>query len=203
MTARSAADQAPRLTGEDTSAPPGAAATSSLPAIPNKRYFTIGEVGTLCDVKSHVLRYWEQEFSQLKPIKRRGNRRYYQRHDIELIRLIRTLLYEQGFTIAGARQQLSQVPRGAGRDGSEKTEAILDTRKRIEDEQQDRQLMLQREVHSPADAETSVAPKSEKSDTQKATSAASTATLAADANLTDIRLALEALLTDLAPYQND
>lgn len=82
---------------------------STLPPIPNKRYFTIGEVGGLCDVKSHVLRYWEQEFTQLKPTKRRGNRRYYQRHDIELIRLIRSLLYEQGFTIAGARQQLAQA----------------------------------------------------------------------------------------------
>jgi len=82
---------------------------STLPPIPNKRYFTIGEVGGLCDVKSHVLRYWEQEFVQLKPTKRRGNRRYYQRHDIELIRLIRSLLYEQGFTIAGARQQLANV----------------------------------------------------------------------------------------------
>lgn len=199
MTARSAAEQAPRLTGEDTSAPPGAAATSSLPAIPNKRYFTIGEVGTLCDVKSHVLRYWEQEFSQLKPIKRRGNRRYYQRHDIELIRLIRTLLYEQGFTIAGARQQLSQVPRGAGRDGSEKTEAILDTRKRIEDEQQDRQQMLQREVHVPGEAE----PQSETTEAQKAASTSPVAAPPAEASLTDIRLALEALLTDLAPYQND
>jgi DNA-binding transcriptional MerR regulator len=84
---------------------------STLPSIPNKRYFTIGEVGSLCDVKSHVLRYWEQEFTQLKPTKRRGNRRYYQRHDIELIRLIRSLLYEQGFTIAGARQQLAHVPK--------------------------------------------------------------------------------------------
>lgn len=82
---------------------------STLPPIPNKRYFTIGEVGSLCDVKSHVLRYWEQEFTQLKPTKRRGNRRYYQRHDIELIRQIRSLLYEQGFTIAGARQQLAQI----------------------------------------------------------------------------------------------
>lgn len=199
MTARSAAEQAPRLTGEDTSAPPGAAATSSLPAIPNKRYFTIGEVGTLCDVKSHVLRYWEQEFSQLKPIKRRGNRRYYQRHDIELIRLIRTLLYEQGFTIAGARQQLSQVPRGAGRDGSEKTEAILDTRKRIEDEQQDRQLMLQREVNTPSDAEL----QAEHSDTEKTTAATAVSAPPAETNLTGIRLALEALLADLAPYRND
>jgi len=80
--------------------------TGTLPPIPQKRYFTIGEVSELCAVKTHVLRYWEQEFPQLKPIKRRGNRRYYQRHDIELIRRIRGLLYEQGFTIAGARQQL-------------------------------------------------------------------------------------------------
>ncbi|MFP4155444.1 MAG: MerR family transcriptional regulator [Halothiobacillaceae bacterium] len=82
--------------------------TADLPAIPQKRYFTIGEVSELCAVKTHVLRYWEQEFGQLKPVKRRGNRRYYQRHDIELIRRIRNLLYDQGFTIAGARQQLEQ-----------------------------------------------------------------------------------------------
>ncbi|AFJ01529.1 Transcriptional regulator, MerR family [Methylophaga frappieri] len=79
---------------------------NELPAIPGKRYFTIGEVSELCAVKPHVLRYWEQEFSQLKPVKRRGNRRYYQRHDVVLIREIRGLLYEQGFTIGGARQQL-------------------------------------------------------------------------------------------------
>jgi DNA-binding transcriptional MerR regulator len=78
-----------------------------LPAIPGKRYFTIGEVSELCQVKPHVLRYWEQEFPQLKPVKRRGNRRYYQRHDVLMIRQIRSLLYEQGFTIGGARQQLS------------------------------------------------------------------------------------------------
>jgi DNA-binding transcriptional MerR regulator len=78
-----------------------------LPAIPGKRYFTIGEVSELCAVKPHVLRYWEQEFPQLKPLKRRGNRRYYQRHDVILIRQIRSLLYEQGFTIGGARQRLS------------------------------------------------------------------------------------------------
>jgi DNA-binding transcriptional MerR regulator len=78
-----------------------------LPAIPSKRYFTIGEVSDLCQVKAHVLRYWEQEFPQLKPVKRRGNRRYYQRHDVMMIRQIRSLLYEQGFTIGGARQQLS------------------------------------------------------------------------------------------------
>ncbi len=80
---------------------------AELPAIPGKRYFTIGEVSDLCGVKPHVLRYWEQEFPQLKPLKRRGNRRYYQRQDVILIRQIRSLLYEHGFTIGGARQRLS------------------------------------------------------------------------------------------------
>jgi DNA-binding transcriptional MerR regulator len=80
---------------------------NELPAIPGKKYFTIGEVSELCGVKPHVLRYWEQEFPQLKPVKRRGNRRYYQRHDVIVIRQIRALLYDQGFTITGARQQLS------------------------------------------------------------------------------------------------
>ena len=78
----------------------------SLPAIPAKRYFTIGEVSELCGVKPHVLRYWEQEFTQLKPVKRRGNRRYYQHHEVLLIRRIRELLYEEGFTISGARNRL-------------------------------------------------------------------------------------------------
>src|ERR1700758_3663279 len=78
-----------------------------LPPIPAKRYFTIGEVSELCDVKPHVLRYWEQEFTQLKPMKRRGNRRYYQHHEVLLVRRIRELLYEQGFTIHGARNRLS------------------------------------------------------------------------------------------------
>ncbi len=77
-----------------------------LPPIPGKRYFTIGEVSGLCEVKPHVLRYWEQEFPQLKPVKRRGNRRYYQRQDVIIIRQIRGLLYEQGFTIGGARKRL-------------------------------------------------------------------------------------------------
>jgi DNA-binding transcriptional MerR regulator len=81
--------------------------SNELPAIPGKRYFTIGEVSDLCGVKPHVLRYWEQEFPQLKPLKRRGNRRYYQRQDVILIRQIRSLLYEHGFTIGGARQRLS------------------------------------------------------------------------------------------------
>jgi len=81
---------------------------TQLPPIPAKRYFTIGEVSELCGVKPHVLRYWEQEFTQLKPVKRRGNRRYYQHHEVLLIRRIRELLYEQGFTISGARARLDQ-----------------------------------------------------------------------------------------------
>ena len=82
---------------------------SELPPIPGKRYFTIGEVSELCGVKSHVLRYWEQEFTQLKPVKRRGNRRYYQHHEVLLIRRIRELLYEEGFTISGARNRLDNA----------------------------------------------------------------------------------------------
>ena len=88
---------------------------NSLPSIPAKRYFTIGEVGELCGVKPHVLRYWEQEFTQLRPVKRRGNRRYYQHHEVLMIRRIRDLLYEQGFTISGARnkmQELAQSQKG-------------------------------------------------------------------------------------------
>ncbi len=80
-----------------------------LPHIPAKRYFTIGEVSELCGVKPHVLRYWEQEFTQLKPVKRRGNRRYYQHHEVLLIRRIRELLYDQGFTISGARNRLDEI----------------------------------------------------------------------------------------------
>ena len=89
-----------------------------LPAIPGKRYFTIGEVSELCAVKPHVLRYWEQEFPQLKPVKRRGNRRYYQRQDVLTIRQIRSLLYDQGFTIGGARQQMSNGDSGNGQADS-------------------------------------------------------------------------------------
>ena len=90
-------------------------ATTDLPAIPAKRYFTIGEVSELCGVKPHVLRYWEQEFTQLKPLKRRGNRRYYQHHEVLLIRRIRELLYEHGFTINGARNRLEEpMPLAAG-----------------------------------------------------------------------------------------
>jgi DNA-binding transcriptional MerR regulator len=82
---------------------------SLLPVIPAKRYFTIGEVGDLCGVKPHVLRYWEQEFTQLRPMKRRGNRRYYQHHEVLMIRKIRDLLYDQGFTISGARNKLQEM----------------------------------------------------------------------------------------------
>jgi DNA-binding transcriptional MerR regulator len=82
---------------------------SSLPNIPAKRYFTIGEVSDLCGVKPHVLRYWEQEFTQLRPMKRRGNRRYYQHHEVLMIRRIRDLLYDQGFTISGARNKLQEI----------------------------------------------------------------------------------------------
>jgi len=91
-----------------------------LPPIPAKRYFTIGEVSDLCGVKPHVLRYWEQEFTQLKPVKRRGNRRYYQHHEVLLIRRIRELLYEQGFTISGARNRL-----GEGRDAVQDPDAAV------------------------------------------------------------------------------
>src|SRR5213080_3159374 len=94
---------------------------ADLPPIPAKRYFTIGEVSDLCAVKPHVLRYWEQEFTQLKPVKRRGNRRYYQHHEVLLIRRIRELLYEQGFTISGARNRLDG--RGAQVDEADATPA--------------------------------------------------------------------------------
>src|SRR5262247_4091027 len=91
---------------------------TQLPPIPAKRYFTIGEVSELCGVKPHVLRYWEQEFTQLKPVKRRGNRRYYQHHEVLLIRRIRELLYEQGFTISGARNRLDETMRERGASAS-------------------------------------------------------------------------------------
>lgn len=94
---------------------------NELLVIPGKRYFAIGEVAELCDVKPHVLRYWEQEFPQLKPVKRRGNRRYYQRHDVLLIRQIRSLLYQEGFTIGGARQRLE----GAKSDNNSQSQQII------------------------------------------------------------------------------
>lgn len=98
---------------------------NSLPPIPAKRYFTIGEVGDLCGVKPHVLRYWEQEFTQLRPMKRRGNRRYYQHHEVLMIRRIRDLLYDQGFTISGARNKMQELLQGE-RDKKRNGEVMLD-----------------------------------------------------------------------------
>src|SRR3954452_6943830 len=99
-------------------------ANSNLPPIPAKRYFTIGEVSELCAVKPHVLRYWEQEFAQLKPVKRRGNRRYYQHHEVLLIRRIRELLYEEGFTISGARNRLDRARLDARAEAAAEDKAI-------------------------------------------------------------------------------
>jgi DNA-binding transcriptional MerR regulator len=115
---------------------------NSLPSIPAKRYFTIGEVSELCGVKPHVLRYWEQEFSQLKPMKRRGNRRYYQHHEVLMIRRIRDLLYEQGFTISGARnklQELVQLERDKKRSGEVMLAGLedLEDNLQLEDGKQD------------------------------------------------------------------
>ena len=102
-----------------------------LPAIPAKRYFTIGEVSELCDVKPHVLRYWETEFPSLKPVKRRGNRRYYQRHDVLMVRQIRGLLYEQGYTIGGARLRLEGE--GAKQESALSSQIIKQIRQELED----------------------------------------------------------------------
>jgi len=104
---------------------------SELPTIPGKRYFTIGEVSDLCAVKPHVLRYWEQEFTQLKPLKRRGNRRYYQRQDVILIRQIRGLLYEQGFTIGGAKQRL--ISEDVKEDSNQSQQIIKQLRMELDD----------------------------------------------------------------------
>ncbi len=105
---------------------------ANLPPIPAKRYFTIGEVSELCGVKPHVLRYWEQEFTQLKPVKRRGNRRYYQHHEVLLIRRIRQLLYEEGFTISGARHRLDQAASETpAKNGGEANDSADSLRKAI------------------------------------------------------------------------
>ena len=104
---------------------------AELPAIPGKRYFTIGEVSELCGVKPHVLRYWEQEFPQLKPVKRRGNRRYYQRQDVLVIRQIRSLLYDQGVTIGGARQRLAGDE--AREDVSQSQQIVRQVRSELEE----------------------------------------------------------------------
>ena len=105
---------------------------TELPPIPAKRYFTIGEVSDLCAVKPHVLRYWEQEFSQLKPVKRRGNRRYYQHHEVLLIRRIRQLLYDEGFTVSGARHRLDLAVEQASKGNAGKNGDAASLRKEIE-----------------------------------------------------------------------
>ena len=122
----------------------------ALPAIPAKRYFTIGEVSELCGVKPYVLRYWEQEFTQLKPMKRRGNRRYYQHHEVLLIRRIRELLYEQGFTISGARNRLTES--GHGRPPVQALEAP-------DDAELDSNDLI--ELQDPASAEAAALPQPE------------------------------------------
>ena len=106
---------------------------NELPPIPGKRYFTIGEVSDLCSVKPHVLRYWEQEFPQLKPVKRRGNRRYYQRQDVVMIREIRSLLYEQGYTIGGARLQLTDNNHTKDDDPRTRQQMIRELRMELEE----------------------------------------------------------------------
>jgi DNA-binding transcriptional MerR regulator len=104
-----------------------------LPPIPGKRYFTIGEVSDLCAVKPHVLRYWEQEFTQLKPVKRRGNRRYYQHHEVLLIRRIRELLYDQGFTISGARNRLDELVSEPSKAARASRATLATVRKELKD----------------------------------------------------------------------
>lgn len=108
----------------------------ALPSIPAKRYFTIGEVGDLCGVKPHVLRYWEQEFTQLRPMKRRGNRRYYQHHEVLMIRRIRDLLYDQGFTISGARNKLQEIVQ-TEREKRRNGEVMLDGVEEFDDVESD------------------------------------------------------------------
>ena len=114
----------------------------TLPPIPVKRYFTIGEVGELCGVKPHVLRYWEQEFTQLRPMKRRGNRRYYQHHEVLMIRRIRDLLYDQGFTISGARNKLQELVQSE-RDRRKAGEVLLEGMEAIEIDQEEFDAALQ------------------------------------------------------------
>ncbi|MEY4712121.1 MAG: hypothetical protein RIS88_1571 [Pseudomonadota bacterium] len=121
-----------------------------LPSIPAKRYFTIGEVSELCGVKPHVLRYWEQEFTQLRPMKRRGNRRYYQHHEVLMIRRIRDLLYDQGFTISGARNKLQEIVQGE-RDRRRAGEVMLEGVEPIElDAQGDDAGLPQERADAPA-----------------------------------------------------
>ena len=119
-----------------------------LPSIPAKRYFTIGEVGDLCGVKPHVLRYWEQEFTQLRPMKRRGNRRYYQHHEVLMIRRIRDLLYDQGFTISGARNKLQELVQEE-RDRRKSGEVLLEGVETLETDSDDADAFDRPENPSP------------------------------------------------------
>ena len=121
----------------------------TLPPIPVKRYFTIGEVGELCGVKPHVLRYWEQEFTQLRPMKRRGNRRYYQHHEVLMIRRIRDLLYDQGFTISGARNKLQELVQHE-RDRRKAGEVPLDGVEAIEIDQEAGDAAVQEDLNEEA-----------------------------------------------------
>ncbi|MET3374244.1 DNA-binding transcriptional MerR regulator [Variovorax boronicumulans] len=125
----------------------------TLPPIPVKRYFTIGEVGELCGVKPHVLRYWEQEFTQLRPMKRRGNRRYYQHHEVLMIRRIRDLLYDQGFTISGARNKLQELTQGE-RDRRKAGEVPLEGLEAIEIGQEEFDAAVHEEPRPSAAAQT-------------------------------------------------
>ncbi|HET7837689.1 MAG TPA: MerR family transcriptional regulator [Variovorax sp.] len=120
----------------------------TLPPIPVKRYFTIGEVGELCGVKPHVLRYWEQEFTQLRPMKRRGNRRYYQHHEVLMIRRIRDLLYDQGFTISGARNKLQELVQ-TERDRRRAGEVPLEGMEAIEIDQEEFDAAVQDGIEPP------------------------------------------------------
>jgi DNA-binding transcriptional MerR regulator len=120
----------------------------TLPPIPVKRYFTIGEVGELCGVKPHVLRYWEQEFTQLRPMKRRGNRRYYQHHEVLMIRRIRDLLYDQGFTISGARNKLQEMVQSE-RERRKASDVPLEGMEAIEIDQEEFDAAVQGDIDVP------------------------------------------------------
>lgn len=127
----------------------------TLPPIPVKRYFTIGEVGELCGVKPHVLRYWEQEFTQLRPMKRRGNRRYYQHHEVLMIRRIRDLLYDQGFTISGARNKLQEMVQSE-RDRRKAGEVPLEGMEAVEIDQEEFEAALKEGTEMPQGADRSI-----------------------------------------------
>jgi DNA-binding transcriptional MerR regulator len=124
---------------------------NALPLIPAKRYFTIGEVGDLCGVKPHVLRYWEQEFTQLRPMKRRGNRRYYQHHEVLMIRRIRDLLYDQGFTISGARNKMQELLQNE-RDKRKNGEVLLEGVEVIETGDADLEQFIDSDMDAPTSA---------------------------------------------------